>query len=266
MKSIGHEYRRKLAAVIQATKGIITPHLVSEILELSLQESGRILSRWSQQGWVKRIKHGVYIPIPVEDLTGDASIEDPWVVATHLFSPGYIGGFSAIKHWDFSEQLFEITSFFTSKKIKEKQPIIGNSRFQLKHIAPYKIFGTKIVWRDSVKVLVADPSKTIVDLLDDPGLVGGMRVVQDIFQEYKISDFFDFKILMSYAEKMQNKTIFKRLGFLLEYMQLDELVKDNNLQNKISSGYSMFDPTVKNTCYVREWNLKVPAVWVNKND
>jgi len=266
MKSIGQEYRRKLALVLQATKGIITPHLVSELLELSLQESGRILSRWNQQGWVKRIKHGVYIPIPVEDLTGDASIEDPWVVAAYLFSPGYIGGFSAIKHWDFSEQLFEITAFFTSKKLKDKQPIIGSSRFQLKHIASYKIFGTKVVWRDSMKVLVSDPSKTIVDLLDDPGLVGGMRIVQDIFEEYKESEFFDFEVLLSYSEKMCNKTIFKRLGFLLEYMHLDELASKHNLQNKISSGYSMFDPTVKNMHCVRKWNLKIPAVWMNKDD
>lgn len=266
MKSIGHEYRHKLAKVLQETKGIITPHLVSEILELSSQESGRILSRWNQQGWVKRIKHGVYIPIPVEDLTGNASIEDPWTVAMYLFSPGYIGGFSAIKHWDFSEQLFEITVFFTSKKIKDKQTIIGSSRLQLKHIASYKIFGTKTVWRDNVKVLISDPSKTIVDLLDDPSLVGGMRILQDVFQEYKESEFFDFETLLSYSEKMQNKTIFKRLGFLLEYMQLDELAKENNLQNKISSGYSMFDPTVKNTHFVRKWNLKVPAVWINKND
>ena len=266
MKSIRHEYRRKLANVIQMAKGIITPELVSKALNISSQEAGRILSRWNQQGWVKRIKHGVYIPIPVEDLTGNASIEDPWTVATYLFSPGYIGGFSAIKHWDFSEQLFEITAFFTAKKIKNRQPIIGSSRFQLKNIAPYKIFGTKVVWRDSVKVLVSDPAKTIIDLLDDPSLVGGMRVVQDIFEEYKESEFFDFKTLVAYSEKMNNKTIFKRLGFLLEYMQLHELVSKYDLQNKISSGYSIFDPTVNNAHVIRKWNLKVPAVWINKND
>ena len=146
IKSIGSAYRHKLACVTRAAKGIITPKVVSETLGLSTQEAGRILSRWNQHGWVKRIKQGVYIPIAVDDVTGNSSIEDPWILADRLYSPGYIGGFSAIKHWDFSEQLFETTTFFTAKKIKNKYPVIGNSHFQLKKISSHKIFATQPVY------------------------------------------------------------------------------------------------------------------------
>lgn len=265
-KGIGTEYRQKLAIVMKAAKGIITPKLVSKTLNLPTQESGRILSRWHQQGWVKRIKHGVYIPIAVDDMTGESSMEDSWILATHLFSPGYIAGFSAVKYWDFSEQLFETTTFFSTKKIKNRHPVIGNTRFQLKTISDYKIFGTQTVWRENTKTLVSDPTKTIADLFDDPCIVGGMRIVQDIFQAYKESNFFDLKKLIDYAEKMHNKTIFKRLGFLMENMEQYELIAEYDLLKKISTGDSLFDPTVKNTSTARRWNLKIPEAWKINND
>ncbi len=117
-KGIGSEYRQKLAKVISSGNEVITPAFVAEILNVPHQEAGRILSRWYKQCWVKRIKKGVYIAIPANDTTGDLTIEDPWVLANSLYAPGYIAGFSAIKHWDFSEQLFETITFFTTKKNK----------------------------------------------------------------------------------------------------------------------------------------------------
>lgn len=265
-KGIGNEYRHKLAKVAKVAKGIVTPLLISETLQISQQEAGRILSRWNRQGWVKRIKHGIYILIPVDDITGESSIEDPWVLVDRLFSPGYIGGFSAIKHWDFSEQIFETTTFFTSKKVKDRNPIIGNTRFHLKTISTYKIFGTQPVWRDNSKISVSDPSKTIVDLFDDPSIVGGMRIVKDIFLSYKESKFFNLETIISYSEKMHNKTILKRFAFLMENIGLYDLIRKYDLSEKISKGYSLFDPSVKNTSIIRKWNLKIPDAWKNKND
>ncbi|OGV28477.1 MAG: hypothetical protein A3E88_05055 [Legionellales bacterium RIFCSPHIGHO2_12_FULL_35_11] len=266
-KGIGNEYRRKLALIVNVAKGIIAPKMVSETLNISQQEAGRVLSRWNRQGWIKRIKRGVYIPIAAEDITGMCSIEDSWILADRLFSPGYIGGFSAIKHWDFSEQLFETTTFFTSKKIQDRHPVIGNTKFHLKTIIDYKMFGTQVVWRDNTKILVSDPTKTIIDLLDDPSIVGGMRIVKDIFLEYKESNFFNVEKLISYAEKMGNKTILKRLGFLMETEGFYDLIKQYELPSKISSGYSLFDPGVENTSVIRKWNLKIPTIWkIRKND
>ena len=266
-KGIGSEYRKKLAITLQHTQGVICPSLVSQALLISTQEAGRLLSRWCRLGWVKRIKRGVYIAIPTEDLTGNASVADSWVLAHHLFSPGYIAGFNAVKHWDFSEQLFETTTFFTTKKISNRHPVMdSNMRFQLKTIVPHKFFGTQIVWRDNHKLLVSDPSKTIIDLLDDPTIVGGMRIVKDIFQEYQSSHFFNMDILVNYAEKMENKTIFKRLGFLLETLEEFHFIEKYHMHEKISAGYSLFDPTVKNVCVIRSWNLKIPKIWKKEHD
>lgn len=264
-KGIGSEYRQKLAKVISSGNEIITPTLVSEILNVTHQEAGRILSRWHKQCWVKRIKKGVYIAIPADDTTGDLTIEDSWILVNSLYSPGYIAGFSAIKHWDFTEQLFETTTFFTIKKIKDRYPVIGDSRFDLKTIASHKNFGTKNVWRGNVKIPVSDATKTIIDILDDPTVVGGMRIVQDVFLEYKKSKYFDLDKLILYAEKMKNKTIFKRFGFLMELLNRKDLVEQYDLPSKISSGYTLFDPGLKCDRIIRRWNLRVPEIWLKKN-
>jgi len=266
LKKFGTEYRQKLAKVISAAKGVITPRLVCEVLHVSSQEAGRILTRWNKRGWVKRVKRGVYVPVAIEDITGEMAVENTLVLADRLFGPGYIGGFSAIKHWDLSEQILETITFFTKKQVKDHDPIIGGVRLHLKTVAGYKIFGTKTIWFDNVKIAVSDPTKTIVDILDDPSLVGGMRIVKDIFLEYQDSEFFNLDLLIAYARRLGNKTVLKRLGFLLEIMGFKNEIEKYKLSANLSKGYSTFDPCVENPCIVRKWGLRVSKIWKQEYD
>ena len=266
LSGIGSKSRKRLKTIIESSSdSILTPKLVSNTLSLPQNESARLLSRWHNAGWLKRIKRGMYWPIPLEyDLK--SPVEDEWLVADKVFSPGYIGGFSAVKHWDFTEQLFLTTFYLTVKPVVLREVVLGSVKLKLKTIKPYKMFGTKMVWRNNVKVKISDPSKTVIDLLDDPHLGGGMRVVQDFFMEYWNTGYRDIKLLIQYGRKMRNKTIFKRLGFLLE---INELVDDRtikSLQNKISAGYSAFDPSVRGNFFIRKWNLQVSTMWKKKYD
>ena len=45
--------------------------------------------------------------------------KEPYIIADGLYNPGYIAGFSAIKHWDFTEQIIESVTYFTSKNVKK---------------------------------------------------------------------------------------------------------------------------------------------------
>ena len=266
LSGIGKKSRNRLKVVIEASKGLLTPEFVSKVLLLSRFEAARLLSRWNKAGWLKRVKRGVYLPVQLETDPDEIAIENSWQIAEKIFSPGYIGGFSAIKYWDFSEQIFENTDYFTVKQVPSRTVIYGGIKFKLKTIRPYKIFGTKTVWRDSVKIQISDSSKTIIDLLDDPALGGGMRVIKDFFIEYWKSEYRNIDLLINYAGKMKNKTIFKRLGFLLETGEFLDPETINRLREKISSGYSDFDTTMKNIHFIRKWNLKIPSSWKEKYD
>ena len=266
LAGIGKKSRNRLKAAIEASKGLLTPKLVSEALSLSRFEAARLLSRCNKAGWLKRVKRGVYLPVQLETNPDEIAIEDSWQIAESIFSSGYIGGFSAIKYWDFTEQIFENTTYLTTKYVPLRTVVYGDIKFKLKTIRPYKIFGTKTVWRNSIKVQVSDPSKTIIDLFDDPALGGGMRVIKDFFTEYWESEHRNIDLLIKYAMNMKNKTIFKRLGFFLEISDLLDSKKINKLRDKISSGYSSFDTTTKNIHFVKKWNLKIPLSWKKKYD
>ncbi len=263
---IGKKGREKLSKVLEHNPKVITSGTVSKILNLPKKEASRILSRWCKNGWLYRVKRGVYTPVSIDSQSSNIILEEPFVIAESLYKPGYVGGFSAIKHWDLSEQIIETIYYFSTKQLKERSPVYGATKFKIKTVKEYKIFGTKNIWYGSTKVRVSDPTKTIVDILDDPKLVGGMSIVYDIFNEYVESEYCDFNLLLNYSGRMGNKTILKRLGLMIE-VKLDVMpVEFIDIKNNISSGYSNFDPIVNGKYIIEKWKLKVPSSWKKEYD
>jgi predicted transcriptional regulator of viral defense system len=266
LAGIGKIGRTRLSKVLERNPSTINATDVAKLLDLTTKEANRVLSRWCANGWLYRVKRGVYIPVPMDSTSSDILIDEPFVIADSLYRSGYVAGFSAIKHWDLSEQIIETIYYFSTKQVKERNPIYGSTRFQIKTIKENRLFGTKTIWYGSKKVKVSDPTKTIVDILDDPKLVGGMSVVYDIFKEYMETKYCDFTTLREYAERMNNKTIFKRLGFMID-TKLNKIPDElMDLNNYISSGYSNFDPIVNSKFIVEKWKLKVPASWKKEYD
>jgi predicted transcriptional regulator of viral defense system len=266
LSGIGKSSRQKLALVLSKHPGVLTSRQVANVSHISLENASKLLSRWSKNGWVYRIKKGAYVSVPIDSINAEMVTEDPLLIADKLYSPGYVGGFSAIKYWDLSEQIFESVTYFSCKQFRNQHPVCGGLYFQLKTIADYKLFGTKNIWFGSYKVKVSDPTKTIIDFLDDPKLAGGISVISDFFSEYLESEYYNFDLLIDYANKMRNKTIFKRLGFLLE-TKFD--TSDKNLaiiKSQISTGLSKFDPTVNNDRVVKKWGLKISSSWKKMYD
>ncbi len=263
---IGAKNRANLSKVLEDNSNILTADAVAASLNLPLKEASRLLSRWCNGGWVRRIKRGTYVPFPVEATNLNMALIEPFVIVHSIYKDGYIGGFSAIKHWDLSEQIIETTYYFTTKQVKDRNPTYGNFKFKIKTVSPNRIFGIKSLWYGSQKVSISDPSKTIVDILNDPKLVGGMTIVFDLFQEYLESEHCNLSQLIAYAEKMNNKTIFKRLGFMIETKSETVPMELENIEKKISTGYSNFDPLLECDHIIEKWKLKVPESWKREYD
>ena len=68
------------------------------------------------------------------------------------------------------------------------------------------------------------------------------------------------------SKRMNNKTIIKRLGFMID-VKFDEIPEVfTDIKEKISSGYSNFDPIVNGKLIVEKWKLKVPVSWKKEYD
>ncbi|MFI5334719.1 MAG: type IV toxin-antitoxin system AbiEi family antitoxin domain-containing protein [Chlamydiales bacterium] len=259
LRGLGKLSRMRLSEVLRNSSGCVSVALVAKTLNASREQARFYLSAWTKGGWLRRIRRGLYCPVELAAKSPNEIFLDPWVIASQVFSPCYIGGWSAAKYWDFTEQIFESIVVLTTRRPLQKKQYVGGGSFLLKKIATDKLFGLKSVWMGEIKVQVSDPHRTIVDILDDPSLGGGIRSVIDFFRKYLSSHDCNLETLVQYAEKIGNKTVFKRLGFLLSKIQPGETNWIAYCIQRISQGNTQLDPTSKGKRLVKRWRLWIPA-------
>jgi predicted transcriptional regulator of viral defense system len=188
-------------------------------------------------------------------------LEDPWILVPALFEPAYIGGWSAAEYWDLTEQIFRDIVVMTVGPLRERKKNVHGVSFILRHIPGKHFFGTRTVWRGRSKVSVADPHRTIVDMLREPSLGGGIQHFEDCFIRYLRREDRDLALLVEYADKLVNGAIFKRLGFLAERQRIDLLVQ--LCRERLTTGNAKLDNRLKCPKLITRWRLFVPETWLD---
>jgi predicted transcriptional regulator of viral defense system len=261
LKGIGKTDRERMAAIIRGTKGTVSVGEAARILNVTSTDAAKMLSRWSKKGWMSRIRRGLYVSVPLESRTADIPLEDPWLIADRLFSPCYIGGWSAAEYFDLTEQIFSTVMVMTVQKPRDRRPNIKGTEFILRTISEKAMFGLNPVWRGQVKISVSDPTRTILDMLVDPVLGGGIRSVKDMFINYLRSENNNLDLLIEYAERLGNGAVFKRLGFLLEKVPSKKTKIIEQCRKRLTAGNAKLDSTLNNSRLITRWRLWVPENW-----
>ena len=252
--------RRKLAAVLRNAGDVIQIDDVVSTLSVGRPEAAKLLSRWTSQSWLRRVGSGVYVAAQLDSLESEYVLDDPWVLVPALYAPAYIGGWSAAEHWDLTEQLFRQILVMTTQIVREKHQIRHGAHFMLRHIQGRKLFGAKPLWRGRSKVLISDVHRTIVDMLDDPSLGGGVQHVSDCLDVYLRRADRNDEALIGYAETLGNGAVFKRLGFLVE-KHPDAAVLADSCQTRLTEGNAKLDPALECSRLLSKWRLWVPRNW-----
>mgnify|MGYP002639433021 CR=1 FL=1 len=261
LTGIGKADRERMAAIIRNTKGTISVTDAAGILNVSASDAAKMLSRWSKNGWMSRVRRGLYVSVPLESPTTDVPLEDPWLIADRLFSPCYIGGWSAAEYFDLTEQIFGTIVVMTVQKPRNRRPDIKGTTFMLRTVPEKALFGLKPVWRGQVKLFVSDPARTLLDLLVEPFFGGGIRSVKDMLTNFLWSENKNLELLIDYCDKLGNGSVFKRLGFLLEKIAPDETRAIEDCRKRMTAGNAKLDTKLNNTRLVTRWRLWVPENW-----
>jgi len=261
---LGKVERERLTQLIRQSRGIISVKEAAEILGTKPSEVAKMLSRWSEKGWVSRISRGVYLPVPIESQTADIAIEDAWIIAERLFSPCYIGGWSAAEYWNLTEQIHRTLIILTAQKPRKRKVSIRNIDLLLRTVPRKAMFGLRFVWRGQTKVEVSDPTRTMLDLMNDPSLGGGIRPTAEIFLNYLKSNHKDTSLIVNYAERLGNGAVFKRLGFLTEKLAPHEKEIVEACFSRLTQGNAKLDPSIPTGRLVTKWKLWVPENWRQK--
>lgn len=255
--------RAQLVRVLSAAGDVIHVHDVASTLQLDRIGAAQRLSRWAEQGWLRRVGRGAYVAASIDTMGSERVLDDPWILVPALFGPAYIGGRTAAEHWDLTEQIFKDIFVMTAQAVRQKRQERHGALFSLKHVDHRKLFGTKNIWRHQTRVPVSDVHRTVIDMLDDPSVGAGIQHVADCFASYlRRSDRNDEK-LVEYAVRLGNGAVFKRLGFLAEGLP-DGAGLARLSESHLSGGHAELDPAQHGSHVVTRWRLRVPQSWVRR--
>ncbi len=254
--------KTQVSELFRASKtGLISVGAAAAALRVSRTVASSRLARLVGSGWAVRVRRGMYLILPLDARPDQkATAEDPWVLARELFSPCYIGGWSAAEHWGLTEQLFRSTFVVTAAPVRRAHATVLGNEFRLFAVRPPKAAnGILQVWRGAEQVAVSGPERTLVDCLDAPELCGGVRHLAQMLREYGQSEKKDFLRLLAIASTVGSGAAWKRLGYLAEVLWPDDAVIPSAARPRLSAGYARLDPAVRQ----RGRLLTRWRVWVN---
>jgi len=216
----------------------------------------QLLSDMSKRGLLMRLKKGLYYVIPYEQ-NAEAFMPDWHLIAEYLAKDAnyYIGYYSALQIHNLITQPSLKEQIVVSKQIRPSSLKIKDVPFQFIYHNENHFFGSKKMWIDSFnKVICSDLEKTIIDCLFKPDYSGG--IVEIARALYISIDKIKFNKLYEYAERFKSQAVIKRLGFLLETLEIetDIIVK---LQKARTKSYVLLDTELPKTGkMVSRWSIQ----------
>ncbi len=250
--------RLLLSALSRCRTSPVSASDASEVWGISVQDARRRLGRLARSGWLSRVAQGLYVLVPLEAQSPATWKADPWIVATKMLSPCYIGGWTACEHWELTDQIFRDTVVFTRRHLRTRNISLNGANIRVVVADEARFFGTVTRWRDATRITISDPSRTLVDILSRPELGAGIRHVGDVVSAYFRSEHRNDSLLTEYGDRLGNKSVFKRLGYLIEALGIPASELLPACKSRMSSGISDLQPGAgRGGRIVTRWNLRV---------
>ena len=171
-------------------------------------------------GLIFRVKTETYWIIPYE--MDSATYMPSWhLLAEPLVGqPYYIGYYSALQLHGLITQPSLKEQIVVNRKMSSYSAFVRDVAFQFVKHSNDHFFGYKRKWIDDYnRVFVSDLEKTIIDCLFMPHYAGG--VIEIAKALYIAKDQINYERLLQYTRQMNSKAVIKRLGYLLELMEID---------------------------------------------
>lgn len=209
----------------------------------------------TRKKWIIHLRRGAYLIVPLSAGVEAKYTEHELVIGSHLVSPYYIAYWSALNFYNFTEQTPFTVFIATTKRAKNRTVL--DVKYSFVTLSKKKFFGFSSTAVGSDRVNISDREKTLADALDHPEYCGGIVEVAKCL--WNARDSASPEKIQSYAKKMGNSAITKRLGYLSESLNLGlSPAMVARMRESISPGMSILDPTMpRRGSYHTRWNLLV---------
>jgi len=242
-----------LSALSEKDKTIFRIEDVVNELNCAYEYAKVLVNNLTKKRWVIVLRRGVYLIVPLSAGARSLYTEHEFVIASHLVSPYYIAYWSALNFHGFTEQTPFAVFVATTKRVKNREVL--NIKYNFVTLNKRKFFGFEPAAISTCKIKISDREKTLADALDHSEYCGGMvEVTKAVWNaKEKVS----MEKIVSYAERMGNTAIVKRLGYLIESLNINVASESlSKMREMISPGIAVLDPTrPKKGTYNMRWNL-----------
>jgi predicted transcriptional regulator of viral defense system len=168
----------------------------------------RRLVEWQQKGYIQKLinKWYLFTELPVDEMM-------QFRISNCLCRPSYISLESALSHYHFiPEAVYSHQAITTRKTILYKTPA---GTFQYRTLKPAFYFGYRILQKDKLPVLMADPEKALLDYLY---LTSSLLTIKDIkavrFNYTTLQQIIDWEKINNYAQVFNSATLNSRISKL----------------------------------------------------
>jgi len=215
-----------------------------------------LLSDMVKRGLLLRLKKGLYYIIPYEQ-DSEKFIPDWHLLAEPLTTGNrhYIGYYSALEIHNLITQPSLKEQIVVSKQMKPSKILVKGITFQFIYHNRKHFFGESKIWiNDFERVRCSDLEKTIIDCLFKPAYAGG--IVEIAKAIYISRERLNYSKLLDYSERFSSQAVIKRLGFLLEVLELGEEIIQK-LQSRKTAAYVLLDTELpKSGKIISRWSIQ----------
>ena len=257
IRTMGPTEARLLNRLAANGHTIFTTDQARSVLDIDDQVINKILYQLTRKRWLLRLEKGKYLILPLEaGMEGLYSVHE-FVIAAHLVHPGAIAYASALSFHELSDLLPRAVLVATTRRKADVTIEKLGVRFRFITIRAHKFFGLQTVRIEDQPIQITRPSKTLVDGLDHPELCGGIVELAKGLSRY-VQAGADWAQLTADARRLGNRTVFKRLGYLSEILDLDVGEWAERWRTEMSPGETVLDPRYgRQGSYRTDWNLRV---------
>lgn len=146
----------------------------------------------------------------------------------------------------------------TVSTVRARRPVnAGGHRFRFTVCRPRNFFGITDHWATKqVRVRVSDSERTVVDGLKRPEYCGGVTEVARGMVMRR--DALNVSLLIRYALQVRVGALVRRLGYLLETLEMAPVRELDSLRKALTAGYVLLDPGLPaGGRYLRRWRLRL---------
>jgi predicted transcriptional regulator of viral defense system len=206
---------------------------ISLLLEIKKQKAYNLIKSLKKKKIINSINNGKFV----------LSETNEFEIASSINFPSYISFWTALNYYGFSDNTPKKIFIVTTKYSKEK------NNFKFITLSKKRFFGYTSIG----KITLAEKEKAIIDSLLMPKYAGGIKEIK-ISLEKALKEI-DIKKLIDYAIKINSKAVVRRLGFLLDQLNIKYPKK---IEKLIGKGYELLDPSLKKRNNLnKKWLLDV---------